>query len=1198
MTDICVVMGNGPSLKGFDFTRLRGVASLGMNAAYRYWDEINWYPTYYACLDDQMIESHHDEIYRLWQEGNIEQFFVHNAFFTHHPDCICAEGFHSLDQVLPHWYKQRGKALGWPDLSQHSAFNTQDTTKVTTGAFAARFVAFLGHEKIALMGIDLKYVEIIKEAEKTEGVGLVMRETPKENPNYFFDSYQQAGDKYNIPNPDIHDNKLHIQSFQLIPNDFAKFGQQTKIVNTNPKSLLEVEKVFPLEPIDDVLAPHKMAAIIVPTNRFEIKAILANFDIWAGQKYAPLLRGDRDNRTELVFMFNNDSGKQHEAEIRARFEATDMTRFFSGLSFEYLGLEDDLDKYERDYTKKVGDHGYKSGPNNQFFRTMYAAENLGHYVFQMETDCVPLRAGWLSALREQVGNEPDFWVLGSAYHGVEELSPAFKDHINGNAIYAVGDDGFQDFLKSFWEPRTHAMVKGQDKRLAYDCILEKVFTEQKDTDPAVAKVIDQHGEMFRFTEYMLNISGKRDLSDLAHDYETTLLADYKAAYILHNRTAQDRVATKTPRYFASKSRKSDPSMLRPETLPRMLVIDMTAMGNGTATGEVKSNLFKKWPADRLLQVASPTPDDLALVRTGADGSVSVNRCDADTIYTAIIGFKPDVILYRPLPERPNLHALALSVIEETDLPLVTWVMDDWPTRLYAEDKKTFHNFDPSFKALLKRSVLRLSICDAMSKAYTKRYGMAFQAFANGVDMSAWPTPKSHSGTSLVVRYAGGLAPDMNAASIQRVAKSVQELADQGQDIRFEINTQNWWVKQSGKLFDGLSATTLTSHKRSFADYTAWLAEADALVIAYNFDEASLRYVRYSMANKLPEYLGSGVPILVHGPKDVATIDYVMQHQTAQVVETPEIEPLIAAFTDLSDAAVRQNLADKGRALAQERHDLTTLASNLALAIQEICPTVSPANFGIYITASDETLNTQSLDVELARKAIDKGSTGFLTYPNPLEIVAASLQQGQDGTQALADWQSQATAHLTFFRQARKSIQIVEHSHAVPDSFQESLPQGLLFPLVENDPLYLALASLLLDKAPAAQRILAELRASGTVAVKDYAGIDIAAAVSHSQTRLKTGTNGRGLPVSSSVALLQEQVVQLQATAETYYQDAEQMRRKVAGNGAGNGPATGHLQAQVAALQHEVDELYRSNSWRITGPLRKISQTLGSLRKRK
>lgn len=1184
MTNLCVVLGNGPSLKGFDFTRLAGVASLGMNAAYRYWDEIDWYPSYYACLDDQMIESHHNQIYRLWNEDRIERFFVHRSFFTYHPDCICAPGFYSLDQVLPHWYKKRGQGQGWQDLSQHPAFMTSDASKITTGAFAARFAAYLGHDKLALMGIDLKYVEIIKEAEKTEGVGLVMRETPKENPNYFFDSYQQAGDKYNIPNPDAHNNKLHIQSFHLISADFATFGQQTQIVNANPKSLLEVEKVFPLEPIDTVLAPHKMAAIVVPTNRFEIKAILANFDIWASKKYAPLLPGDRDNRTALVFMFNNDSAKQHEAEIRARFDATNMARFFSGIAFEYLGLEDDLDKYERDYTKKVGDHGYKSGPNNQFFRTMYKAESLGRYVFQMETDCVPLRAGWLSELRDHVAAEPDFWVLGSAYHGQEELSLSFKDHINGNAIYAVGDAGFQDFVKTFWEPRTHAMVKGTDKRLAYDCILEKVFTEEKDTDPAVAEVIEQHGDMFRFTEYMLNISGKCDLTDLSPDYEARLLSQYKPAYILHNRTAQERVALNIPKYTA----KAGLSKMESNTLPRLLIIDMTAMGNGTATGEIKSNLFKEWPANRLLQVGSPIPEELSLVRGTFEGGYKETRCDADTIYTAILGFAPDMILYRPLPERPKLHALALSVIKELDLPLVTWIMDDWPTRLFAEDNETFHKIDPSFKALLKQSALRLSICDAMSNAFAKRYGLTFKAYANGVDLSVWPMPKAHTGKSLVVRYAGGLAPDMNAASIQRVANAVQELADQGQDIRFEINTQSWWIEESGDLFKGLSATTLTANKRSFDDYTAWLSEADALVIAYNFDEASLRYVRYSMANKLPEYLGSGVPILVHGPQDVATIDYVMQHKTAQVVDVPEIEALKAVLMDLSDASLRQKLADAGRALAQERHDLPTLASDLAQTFSDICPNYTSATFGLYLATADGDFAPESSDLATGSAELAKVDGGALVYPDPVAVIAAAMQQGQDGTQTLEDWQSQATDYLALYRKMRETLQLMEHSHAAPEVTDAVVPEVMTEPLKGNDPLYYALASLLFQKNPVAQRTLAELRASGMVPDKDYADVDLSAAVTHAQTRMKASTAGQGIGASSSVSLLQEQVIQLQATAEIYYQDAEKMRM-------GGGAGSGYMQTQVEVLQLELDQLYKSKSWRVTEPLRGLRRLAGSLK---
>ena len=50
-----LVLGNGPSLKKFPFTSYE-IPTIGMNVAYRYWEKINWYPTYYACLDDKVTD--------------------------------------------------------------------------------------------------------------------------------------------------------------------------------------------------------------------------------------------------------------------------------------------------------------------------------------------------------------------------------------------------------------------------------------------------------------------------------------------------------------------------------------------------------------------------------------------------------------------------------------------------------------------------------------------------------------------------------------------------------------------------------------------------------------------------------------------------------------------------------------------------------------------------------------------------------------------------------------------------------------------------------------------------------------------------------------------------------------------------------------------------------------------------------------
>jgi hypothetical protein len=61
MSGNMMVLGNGPSLRGVDLTRI-GSASIGMNAAYRAWDKIGWTPSHYICLDHQLIISHADYI--------------------------------------------------------------------------------------------------------------------------------------------------------------------------------------------------------------------------------------------------------------------------------------------------------------------------------------------------------------------------------------------------------------------------------------------------------------------------------------------------------------------------------------------------------------------------------------------------------------------------------------------------------------------------------------------------------------------------------------------------------------------------------------------------------------------------------------------------------------------------------------------------------------------------------------------------------------------------------------------------------------------------------------------------------------------------------------------------------------------------------------------------------------------------------
>lgn len=213
------ILCNGPSLRGFDFAReLIGKTTFGMNAAYRHWDRINWYPTYYSCLDVAVGMSHKEEIGRLIREASIngiKRFLLRRNLVdelgeTEAPvDCL-----EDLFEKYPAIFHSR---------------------RITTGSHTLLWAAWLGYKNIFLLGADASYVEKIGESSPAGGLRLRLTQTPAHNPNYFFDDYQRAGDVYHIPNPGADKGDMvHIESWNTIRPALDLLD--AIVVNANPAS--------------------------------------------------------------------------------------------------------------------------------------------------------------------------------------------------------------------------------------------------------------------------------------------------------------------------------------------------------------------------------------------------------------------------------------------------------------------------------------------------------------------------------------------------------------------------------------------------------------------------------------------------------------------------------------------------------------------------------------------------------------------------------------------------------------------------------------------------------------------------------------------------------------------------------------------------------------------------------------------------
>ena len=388
-------------------------------------------------------------------------------------------------------------------------------------------------------------------------------------------------------------------------------------------------------------------------------------------------------------------------------------------------------------------------------------------------------------------------------------------------------------------------------------------------------------------------------------------------------------------------------------LPRVLIVSPTRLNTQSATGTAMTMFFRGWPKDRLAQIHTDgfTQQDTSTVerslfvdsrigryeripflgprfvaRFGRDG-IWHQLLNADRAYRFARDFQPDVIYYRAV-DRPRFYNwLPRKLSERMGVPLVTHIMDDWPARLARELAHlpgVLAKVDRQLRETFAASSVNLSICDKMSRGFGERYGVAFQSLHNCIDREEWtdlaPTRSFETDGTFRVVYSGGLASDMTRTSFGELARTIASLHERNHSIEFDVLGPPWhkniYKSEVGNR-PGVNYLGFVPREQ----YLQTLTDADLLVLPINFDARSLTYIRYSMANKAPEYMAAGRPILGYGPLDAATLGYAHDAGWARIVHEQNPGKLEAALLDLMhDPEQRRRLAARAQEVGRRHHD--------------------------------------------------------------------------------------------------------------------------------------------------------------------------------------------------------------------------------------------------------------------------------------
>ncbi len=182
---------------------------------------------------------------------------------------------------------------------------------------------------------------------------------------------------------------------------------------------------------------------------------------------------------------------------------------------------------------------------------------------------------------------------------------------------------------------------------------------------------------------------------------------------------------------------------------------------------------------------------------------------------------------------------------------------------------------------------RFVITDQLGTEYSGRYGdRPFSIVTDGLE-SIPERPPEPSGPNLHVYFMGAY----HAAYRDNFDALLAALAQ----LRAERQVSLTW-RGGGLPFEHDSEVPM--EVRGFAPEEVLREEAgaaDLLYLPLPFGRAHSDFVRSSLSTKLVTYLGSGRPILYHGPRESAAAQLLIEHDAAIVVDSQRPEDLAAAL---------------------------------------------------------------------------------------------------------------------------------------------------------------------------------------------------------------------------------------------------------------------------------------------------------------
>ena len=248
---------------------------------------------------------------------------------------------------------------------------------------------------------------------------------------------------------------------------------------------------------------------------------------------------------------------------------------------------------------------------------------------------------------------------------------------------------------------------------------------------------------------------------------------------------------------------------------------------------------------------------------------------------------------------------ASRVARRLRLPFYLTIHDDLPYNLQPSSRWYLEHMMGCLGQAWTHASGRIVISEAMGEEYARRFGrLPYEVVTDGLTEIA-NSPRPRSGGDLRLYLTGSIHVSYEP-NFRVLLEALDRIKALYPNIEVSLTTRG------GCPFslEGRGVPVRVMPWGSEEDIANDLSEADMLYLPLPFQSKHDSFVRYSLSTKMVTYLGSGLPVIYHGPGHAAAADLLRQHGAAVMAESLDASamiPLLLKARDEGEALVKRAL---------------------------------------------------------------------------------------------------------------------------------------------------------------------------------------------------------------------------------------------------------------------------------------------------